>query len=505
MDGDDLRHNVESLLRPETGSKYPHLDSVNAEVKLVKDSDNFLDDPKKPIVSANAYLGCRAIRKGLDEGADIILCGRVSDASPVIGAAAWWHGWSDSAYDELAGALIAGHLIECSTYSTGANFAGFYKYQTKDLLNLGLPIAEIDATGACVITKHESLNGYVTPDIIKCQFLYELQGETYLNSDVTAHLTDVKIEEESKNRVRVTGITGSAPPPTTKLAVFYRGGFQCEVTMNATGYATSKKFDLMEAQLTSKLEEWGVLKNFDVLDFQRAGIPEPNPRCQMASTTYLRIFAQAQEQATLGKLMGAFAYNGMAHYAGAHNSMDMRTAAPIPFLAYFPALVAQTEIEEAVSILSDDSASDVKRIVVGPPAKTEALKPRSNYETAKPAELSSFGPTTMAPLGDIALARSGDKGANINLGVFVHTDEEWEWLRSFLTRTKVQELMGSDWQDWFFIERVEMPKIKAVHFVIYGPLGRGVSSSRLLDALGKGFGEFIRAVHVPIPTRFLTE
>jgi hypothetical protein len=175
----------------------------------------------------------------------------------------------------------------------------------------------------------------------------------------------------------------------------------------------------------------------------------------------------------------------------------MRTLEPKPFLGYYPAIIFQNELEEAVTFLG----CSPQRFVVGPPKVTEPLAPRDNYETTNPVPLSHFGPTELRPLGDIALARSGDKGANINFGVYVQTAEQWDWLRSFLTREKMKELMGKDWKEWFFIERVEMPHIHAVHFVIYGPLGRGVSSSRLLDSLGKGFSEFIRAVHVPIPTK----
>jgi hypothetical protein len=258
----------------------------------------------------------RAIKRGLEEGADIIICGRVADASPVMAAAAWWHGWPDSAYDELAGSLIAGHLIECSTYVTGANFAGFDKYDIKDLLNLGLPIAEIDSNGECVITKHDALPGIVTEDTVKCQLLYELQGNIYLNSDAKADITHVQVKEESKNRVHVGGVRGYPPPSTTKLAVFYRGGFQCEATINATGYATARKYKLQEAQIRSKLQEWGLLEQFDVLDFQRIGVPAENPRSQLESTTSLRIFAQAKDATTVGKLAQAWTYNFMAHFAG---------------------------------------------------------------------------------------------------------------------------------------------------------------------------------------------
>lgn len=186
-----------------------------------------------------------------------------------------------------------------------------------------------------------------------------------------------------------------------------------------------------------------------------------------------------------------------------HCTLDMRTAVPKPFLAFYPAIIPQSELEEAINIFSPNSVTKAKRIIVGPPKKTEVLQARDNYDPREPVSLSSFGPTVMKPLGDIALARSGDKGANVNLGLYVQTAEQWEWFRSFMTRAKIQELMGKDWKNWYFVERVEMPEIYAVHYVVYGPLGRAVSSSRLLDSLGKGFGEFIRAVHVPIPTKFL--
>lgn len=165
-------------------------------------------------------------------------------------------------------------------------------------------------------------------------------------------------------------------------------------------------------------------------------------------------------------------------------------------------MISQSELEESINIISKTQAN-VHKTILGPPKKTEPIQERVNFETRNPADLSSFGETVIAPLGDVALARSGDKGANVNFGVYVHTQEEWDWLRTFMTKAKMQELMGSTWEPWFHIERCEMSGIKAVHFVIYGPLGRGVSSSKILDALGKGFADFIRDRHVPIPKNFL--
>lgn len=318
VDGDNLTSQADKILSDIKTGVMSHLDrTTNANIHLEKDSLAFLEHPEEmPIVTANAYLGYRAIKRGLDAGADIVICGRVADASPVIGAAAWWHGWPEDQFDARAGALVSGHLIECSTYVTGANFAGFYKYKTQELLNLCLPIVEIDHKGDSTVTKHESLHGIITTDTVKCQLLYELQGNIYLNSDVKADLTNIAIVEEGPSRVHISGIKGYPPPSTTKLAVFYRGGFQCEGTFNATGYAIEKKWDLQEAQLCSKLKEWDALDKFDILDFQRIGVPKENPDSQLASTTYLRLFAQARNAGTLGKLAQAWMYNGMAHFAG---------------------------------------------------------------------------------------------------------------------------------------------------------------------------------------------
>ncbi|PNP42300.1 hypothetical protein TGAMA5MH_05982 [Trichoderma gamsii] len=483
IEGDNLIHKVHHLI----SKSLAHLDGTNPDVQYTKDTTSFLESPREmPIVAANAYLGYRAIKKGLDEGADILICGRVSDASPVIGAAAWWYNWSESDFDQLAGSLIAGHLIECSTYVTGGNFAGAYKYPPSDFLRLGSGIAEILPNGDCVVTKHDALNGFVTPATVKCQFLYELQGNVYLNSDVKADISKVTVTEESKNRVLVSGVKGYPPPPTTKLAVFYQGGYQCEHLINASGYATDHKWDVQELQIKDTLEQWGILDKFEVLEFQRIGTPMKDPDSQFASTTYMRVFAQSKD----------------VHVLSMHFSMDFRPLAPKPFFAYYPAVVSQNEIKETVTILGEASIEEALCYPILPPSRTEPLAPRENYETADPISLKSFGATVNRPLGDLVLARSGDKGGNVNIGLFVESPEQWEWFRSFMTKGRLRSLMRKDWKDWYFLERVEFPNIYAVHFVVYGSLGRGVTSTSLLDNLGKGFAEFIRAVHVEIPQKF---
>jgi hypothetical protein len=185
-------------------------------------------------------------------------------------------------------------------------------------------------------------------------------------------------------------------------------------------------------------------------------------------------------------------------------SLDTRTALPRPYLAFYPALYPQDELKEGIVILSADGESE-EHFSSGHPPKYQKLDPRENYETANPIDLASLGATKPARLGDVVLARSGDKGANINFGLFVRSQDHYPWLQTFMTRARLQEMMGSDWEDGFFIERMEFPNLNGVHFVIYGPLGRGVSSCRLLDALGKGFADFIRDKVVDIPEKILAD
>lgn len=522
--GDDLMEKLGPDLASLKDKLPPHLDSVNPDVVVPETSLKFKEKESVPLISANAYLGARAIVVGLRNGADIIICGRVSDASPVIGAAWYWHEWQDSDYDSLAGALVAGHLIECTAYVTGGNFSGFTRYPLENFLEPGFPIAEIEGDGSCVVTKHDGTGGMVTTDTVRCQLLYELQGNIYLHSDVKAYLDNVNIQEVAKNRVRLSGIVGKPPPATTKAAIFYHGGYQSQMLLNATGYGTEQKWKLLEEQIRMQLTRKKLEDAFEVLEFQMyvyslhlssppvfldiesmkltilsVGVPEPNPRTQLRSTTYCRLFAEAQKQETLYAILKTFGDISLQHFSGFHAAGDFRTAIPKPFLAYYPSLYAQNDLEESVSIVGGETYT------AGHPPRYEELEKRSSYDTIEPAALSSFGPTKAVRMGDLVLARSGDKGSNLNVGLFVQNAEQWSWFKSFLSLAKFKELMGEDWRDDYWLERVEFGNIYAVHFVIYGILGRGVSGSTRLDSLGKAFADFFRDKVVDVPVKFLEE
>jgi hypothetical protein len=295
VSGDNITKNVRSSLK-NTG-KLPE-SWIDMSGKNHKDAKFTADE----VLAATAYIGARAIVKGLEIGADIIICGRVADASPIIGAAWWWFGWSDTDYDRLAGAFLAGHIIECSAYASGSNFSGFNRFPLETFIDSGFPIAEVEKDGSCVITKHEGTGGMVTEETVKCQLLYEIQGNVYLNSDVKAILDHVEIKQEGKDRVRFSGIKGHPPPPTTKLAIFFKGGYEAQNLANFAGYSSKRKYKLYETQIRAKLDEMNLTKEFDILEFQVIGNNRENPRYMFESTTYTRIFAQAKKAETLSAL-----------------------------------------------------------------------------------------------------------------------------------------------------------------------------------------------------------
>ncbi|OAP58022.1 hypothetical protein AYL99_07112 [Fonsecaea erecta] len=469
---------------------FPHLDHPNRRL-----GDWDLDP-----ICANAYIGCRGIVQALEAGASIVICGRCTDASPVMGAAAWYFGWREDQYSEMAGALLAAHLIECGPYVVGANFSGFKDF-LPELVDLAFPIAEIDAAGGCVITKSAEGGGHVTPETVKAQLLYELQGHLYLNPDVVADLSRVQVEAQPgyDDRVMVHGVTGLPPPATTKVMVAAPGGYQAEATFYINGLDVDAKVAMMRQQLDNILQG----HKFSRFSVEQYGLQADNPRSQQAGTVQLRVFAQARSRVDIEapKFKVPIYALRMQSYPGYHMNLDFRTMDPKPFMEIFPALMPLSMIDHRVVL------STGQNIKVDPSPKTaEYPVERPSSDTENPIDLQSLGPTEMVPLGSIVHARSGDKADNSNIGFFVRHDDEYPWLRTYLTVSRLKELFGDDWQKGDpnrRVERVEFPGINAVHFRVLDNLNGGIASSDRIDGLGKGVAEYLRSRYAEIPARFL--
>jgi hypothetical protein len=469
VEGDDLAPRIPGLLAE--GHDLAHLDTGEPFTGR---------DP----LTANAYLGGFGVQAALAAGADIVVTGRVADASLISGAAAWWWHWSPADLDALAGAVVAGHVIECGAQATGGNFSGFQ--QIGDLIHPGFPLAEVDRDGTSVITKHEGTGGAVTVDTVTAQLLYEIGAPGYLNPDVVAHLDTVRLDSAGPDRVRISGVRGSVPPPTTKVAITGLGGWRNDSTFVLTGTDADAKAALVEQAVRARLDDDPGITD---LRFTRIGTPADDPADQMAGSSLLHVSVDG-EQGSAGRAFSSLCVElALSSYPGIYG---MGVPSPgAPYGAYWPTLVPQTLLEHTVV------HPDGRREVVPPPPATGPYE----AEPGDPAEPYDGGETVDGPLGRVVQARSGDKGGNANVGLWVTDAGAWPWLRATLTTERLRELLpeAADLD----IDRYELSNLRAVNFVIRGLLDGGATEARRFDKQAKALGEWVRARHVPIPERLL--
>jgi Acyclic terpene utilisation family protein AtuA len=442
-------------------------------------------------IAANAYLGGWGIAAALRAGADIVVTGRVADASLTAGPAAWWHGWAPGDWDALAGAVTAGHVIECGPHATGGNFSGFT--QIPGMTRPGFPVAEVAADGSSVITKHRGHGGAVTVDTVTAQLLYEIQGPRYLNPDVTAHLDTVTLAGDGPDRVAISAVRGSPPPPTAKVALFAPIGYEISQMLFATAPDVAAKVALLRAQLTQALGG-----QVDDLEITPLGVPAADPASQWEATVPVRVIATAATPGPLrafGPALGSLylsSYPGFHHDGGAQ-----RLGEPWPRIDYWPALLPAGLITQR-AVTGDGTVLEVP----APPAAEAASQPAHPEPPPAPWPASPrSGAARMLPLGALAHARSGDKGGNANVGIWVRHPDAWEWLRGTLSTAVLRDLVpeARDLE----IVRHEFPHLRAVHVVLRGLLGTGGSSNLRVDQPGKAVGEYLRSRLVPVPEDLL--
>ncbi|MFD3545313.1 acyclic terpene utilization AtuA family protein [Streptomyces sp. NPDC058655] len=459
-------------------------------------------------LTANAYLGGAGIAACLRAGADVVVTGRVTDAALVSGAAAWWFDWAPDAYDRLAGAVVAGHVLECGTQATGGNYAFFGRH---DVRRPGFPLAEVAEDGSAVITKHPGTGGAVTTGTVTAQLLYETQGIRYLGPDVTARLDTVRLSGDGPDRVRVSGVRGEAPPDTLKVGVTRIGGWRNEVVFVLTGLDIEAKAALVRSQLAEALSEVASARwTLSRTDHEDAGTQE-------TASALLRLVVRDPSPDRVGRALTSAAIElALASYPGFHVTAPPGPAQP--YGVFTSALVPAAAVPHT-AVLPDGTRHPVPPpapAAAPPPAAPTATRPAPAaappvppvppaFEARGPGGGAPEGdrgrPTARAPLGALAGARSGDKGGDANVGVWVESAPAWEWLHRTLTVDAFRALLPET-RD-LPVARHELPHLRALNFTVTGILGDGVASGHRFDPQAKALGEWLRARHLDIPTHLL--
>lgn len=437
-------------------------------------------------LTANAYLGAWGIVDCLADGADIVITGRVTDASVIVGPAAAHFGWSRTDYDRLAGAVVAGHVIECGIQASGGNYSFFTEIPTAQLLHPGFPLAEIHADGSSVITKHPGTGGLVSVDTVTAQLLYEVTGARYANPDVTARMDSIELTPDGPDRVRIARVTGEAPPPTYKVSLNSIGGFRNATTFVLTGLDIEAKAELVRTQLEAAMKVRPA-----ELQWTLARTDRPDADTEETASALLHCVVRDPDPAKVGRPFSSAGIElALASYPG-----FCVTAPPGDGQVYgvfTPGYVDASEVPH-VAVHADGT-----RVAI-PPA-TETLELAAAADPRLPEPLPS-GPTRRVPLGSIAGARSGDKGGSANVGVWVRSDEAWRWLAHTLTAERLRELLPETAE--LPVTRHLLPNLRAVNFVIEGILGQGVAYQARFDPQAKGLGEWLRSRHLDIPEQLL--
>ena len=470
IDGDDLMPTISNL--KESGEEFKNIDKGKK-----------LDESGYSPLTANAYLGAWGIKEALDKGADIVVCPRVTDAAVVIGPAAWKFNWKRDNYDALAGALAAGHIIECGCQATGGNYAFFKEVESFD--NVGYPIAEIYEDGSFYVTKHPDTGGLVSTGTVTAQLLYEINSPAYVNPDVIAHFDTLKIEEVEKDKVYVSGCRGSSPPDKHKVCINLAGGFRNGMEIILTGLDIEDKAKVFTDALFNSV---GGRKQFDEVSIQLHRTDKENPNSNEEAMASLLVSVKSKDQNLVGRLFSAKIIElALANIPGFFAQGGVKSSGPV--IIYWPALVDSKHIKEKVHI-------DGEEIEVIP---TSQLELEEIYYQKEPIKIKKIKKEDEKEIyfGEIYGTRSGDKGGCANLGVWAKNANSFAFLHDFLTVKKLKELLPD--LNQYKIERFELANINSLNFYIHDILQDGVSSNDKKDGQAKSLGEYLRAKKVKVP------
>lgn len=496
--GDGFRHNYEEL-REATGG----LCHIDTGVPCHIDEPSF----------ATAYLGATAVAAALDAGAQIVITGRVADASLFLGPMIHTFQWAPDDWDRLAAGVVVGHLCECSGQVAGGNFSGDWR-SVLNPARYGFPIAEVDESGTAIITKPEVSGGLVSFDTVKEQLLYEVgDPRQYISPDCVADFTAVELKDDGPNRVRVSGAKGSPATDQYKAIVCGHAGWSGEGRLAFAWPDALGKARRAAGVLLERLEVLGGADETCVEYFgaSRGGRPggvfgpatddelddaEKLPLAEQPNEVIARIAMRTDDEKLAGKFAREFAALGLSGPPAVFG-LGRGGGGPSELLDIWPTLVPKSAIDPHVSVEvstlgGNESESSNPLAESGPGAVFTRLDPPPVTEAAPPA-----GALRKVQLGEFAMARSGDKADLVNVALFAPDDSYYELIKSAVTAEVVKVHLGR--LVLGKVTRYEIPNLRALNFVCEQALDGGAPKSIRADNLGKAMGAHLLALEIEIP------
>ncbi len=443
-----------------------------------------------PVVTANAYLPARPIADALAAGAQVVVTGRVTDAALVVGPALHAFGWQDGDLDAIAGAVVAGHVIECGAQCCGGNYAFFEEVPHRE--RIGFPIAEVRADGSSVITKHAGTGGAVTVGTVTAQLLYEIGGPRYLSPDAVARFDSIALTQEGPDRVRIAGVRGEAPPPSLKVTANLDAGWRNAMTLAITGAQVEEKArmaaDAVWAGIPGGAATYAETAEDLSGDLSGGGM------------AYLRLAVRGDDELAVGRAFsGAVVETSLSSYPGTFFTSAPSGAQGVA--RYWPTSVSVAAVPPHVECEGRQVVSTMPPSVPLHPTPVHADDGQNTGSAARPA--TPQDDLVHVPLHVLIGARSGDKGGAANVGLWADADNVAAWLLDELTVDALKALLPE--VAAFAIERHPLPNLRAVNFVVHGILGWGVASNLRLDTQAKGLGELLRSRSLDVPSILVSE
>ncbi|MDA2937730.1 DUF1446 domain-containing protein [Acidobacteria bacterium AH-259-A15] len=475
VEGDNLMDGLDQLL--EKGIPLKNMET-GEELHTIRER----------VQSANAYLGAAPVIKALEEGAEMVITGRVADASITVAPPAFEFEWSLQDWDRLAAAVVAGHILECGAQASGGNLTDWQ--EVPSFLDMGYPIAEFFSDGTVYVTKHESAGGLVNCQTVTSQLVYEIGDPgRYITPDVIADFSTIVLQDEGNHRVKVSGVKGRPCTDHLKVSISYHGGYKAHGTMIVVRPNALEKCRAMAEMFWKRLE----------LEFQETSTelvghsachrhlsPPSDP-----PEILLRLGARDSNR----EKVEAFARKFTSLILNSVPGVAMVGARPRveEILAYWPCLIPASEVSPRVTMLDSGKSFHIPWV---PPHRQASPSSFGSPPSQTGVQSRVKGCSVTVPLIELCYARSGDKGDTCNVGVVARSKKIYEWISQELTVERVKDYLGAICEGE--VERFELPNLLALNFLLHRCLGGGGTVSLRIDPQGKTLADALLLMQVEV-------